>query len=108
MRATIDLEARAIEMGTHIVTYDAHLRATANKFNISKSHVHKEMCARLKAANYDLYCEVQKVFERHKAERHITGGRQTKVRAAEKRARGLYGSKKKSKAGRVEYGVHTN
>lgn len=69
---------RCEEVARYIVSHDATVRAAAKKFGISKSTVHKEVTARLKAVNHGLYREVREVLETNKAERHVRGGEATK------------------------------
>ena len=52
----------------------ATVRATAKKFNISKSTVHKDVSVRLKKVDFNLYIKVNKILEQNKKERHIRGG----------------------------------
>ena len=61
-------------MGEHIAKNSATIRATAKKFGVSKSTVHKDVSVRLKKLNHFLYRQVQKVLEVNKKERHIRGG----------------------------------
>ena len=72
------LEERAIMLGQYIVENQCTVRATAKKFNISKSTVHKDISDRLKNINHQLYLEAKKVLEKNKKERHIRGGLATK------------------------------
>ena len=52
----------------------ATVRATAKKFNTSKSTVHKDVSVRLKKVDFNLYIKVNKILEQNKKERHIRGG----------------------------------
>ncbi len=52
----------------------ATVRATAQRFGISKSTVHKDLSERLPAFNRGLYLQVKEIMEQNKAERHIRGG----------------------------------
>ena len=72
------VEERAILLGQYIVENQSTVRATAKKFNISKSTVHKDISERLKNINYQLYIDAKKVLEKNKKERHIRGGLATK------------------------------
>ena len=72
------LEERAIMLGQYIVENQCTVRATAKKFNISKSTVHKDISDRLQNINHQLYLEAKKVLEKNKKERHIRGGLATK------------------------------
>ena len=65
-------------LGQYIVENQSTVRATAKKFNVSKSTVHKDISERLKNINGQLYIEAKKVLEKNKKERHIRGGLATK------------------------------
>lgn len=69
---------RAILLGKYIAENKATVRATAAKWGISKSTVHKDVSERLKYGNPVLYAEVRKVLDINKSERHIRGGMATK------------------------------
>ena len=73
-------EERAIALGLYIVENYATVRAAAKQFSISKSTVHKDVTERLKGLNYPLFIQVRKILESNKAERHIRGGRATKLK----------------------------
>lgn len=72
------VEDRAVILAEYIVENRATVRATAKKFCISKSTVHKDVAERLKKINPSLYANVKEVLEQNKAERHIRGGLATK------------------------------
>lgn len=72
------VEERVIMLGQYIVENQSTVRATAKKFNVSKSTVHKDISERLKNINGQLYIEAKKVLEKNKKERHIRGGLATK------------------------------
>ena len=77
-------EERAIELGEYIIESGATVRATAKKFHISKSTVHKDVSERLKTIEPQLYIKVKKVLDTNKAERHIRGGMATKIKYSKK------------------------
>ena len=68
------LDVRCIKFGNYIVNNMTTVRATAKKFGISKSTVHKDVSVRLKKLDFKLYEKVHKVLEKNKRERHIRGG----------------------------------
>ncbi len=72
------LDERAVELGTYIAQTKDTVRATAKKFGISKSTVHKDVTVRLEHINGPLFQTVKKILEEHKDERHIRGGIATK------------------------------
>lgn len=73
-----NIEQRSCELAEYILENKATVRAAAKQFGISKSTVHKDLTERLKTVNPGLYCEVRKLLDVNKAERHIRGGMATK------------------------------
>ena len=71
---------RVVEIANYIVESGATVRETAKVFKVSKSTVHKDVSERLAKINPTLWVEVKKVLEQNKAERHIRGGRATKIK----------------------------
>ena len=69
---------RSVSLATYLVENHATVRATAQRFGISKSTVHKDITVHLKQINPPLYHKVQKILEQNKDERHIRGGEATK------------------------------
>ena len=69
---------RAIILGQYILDNNATVRATAKKFGISKSTVHKDVTERLEVINPGLAGEIRKVLDVNKAERHLRGGMATR------------------------------
>ena len=67
-------------LGEYVMDTGATVRATANKFGISKSTVHKDITVKLRHMNPALYREVRCVLERNKAERHLRGGEATRMK----------------------------
>ena len=62
----------------YIIENRTTIRATAKRFGISKSTVHKDLTQRLRLCDKDLYLQVKALLEVNKAERHIRGGLATK------------------------------
>ncbi len=75
---TDDMERRALDLAVYIIENRTTIRATAKRFGISKSTVHKDLTQRLKHCDTDLYIQVKELLEVNKAERHIRGGLATK------------------------------
>lgn len=69
---------RCVVLGLYIVENNTTVRATAQRFGISKSTVHKDVTQNLKNANRSLYLDVKSVLEKNKEERHLRGGEATK------------------------------
>ena len=76
MADTID--KRACELAVYMIETGATIRATAKKYGISKSTVHKDLQNRLPRCNKKLYQQVRQVLDLNKKERHIRGGMATK------------------------------
>ena len=75
-----DIEKRVKILAIYIIETKSTVRQTAKKFNISKSTVHKDISERLEKINPSLAIEAKKVLETNKSERHIRGGRATKLK----------------------------
>jgi putative DeoR family transcriptional regulator (stage III sporulation protein D) len=73
-----NMEERAERLALYILENRATVRAAAQRFEISKSTVHKDLSERLPAFNRTLYLQVKEVLEANKAERHIRGGLATR------------------------------
>ena len=56
------------------------VRATAKKYGISKSTVHKDITEKLKSQNRALYLQVKRVLDKNKSERHLRGGEATRMK----------------------------
>ena len=69
---------RCEKLARYIIENKSTVRDTAKKFGISKSTVHKDVTEKLSKINNVLYCEVAKILEINKSERHIRGGEATK------------------------------
>ena len=76
MRST--LKSRPTVLGEYIIETSSTVRATAKRFKISKSTVHKDVTERLKRSDPDLWQKVRVVLEHNKEERHIRGGMATR------------------------------
>ena len=71
-------EERAVILGEYIRDTGSTVRATAKRFGLSKSTVHKDVTDRLLQVNPELANEARKVLDVNKSERHIRGGLATK------------------------------
>lgn len=74
------IESRAVILGNYIVETNSTVRKTASVFSVSKSTVHKDVTMRLKQINPSLYEKVNKVLLKNKSERHLRGGKATKMK----------------------------
>ena len=69
---------RCVLLAMYLIENKTTVRATAKKFGISKSTVHKDITQNLKKNNSTLYEQVQQILEQNKDERHLRGGEATK------------------------------
>ncbi|NLJ41608.1 MAG: sporulation transcriptional regulator SpoIIID [Clostridiales bacterium] len=74
------IEERVIEIANYIAESGATVREAAKVFKVSKSTVHKDVAERLPKINPALWAGVKKVLDQNKAERHIRGGRATRIK----------------------------
>lgn len=74
------IEERAVEIAEHIINSKTTVRQTAKVFGVSKSTVHKDVTERLPKINPLLAKKVKRILEKNKAERHIRGGKATKMK----------------------------
>jgi putative DeoR family transcriptional regulator (stage III sporulation protein D) len=72
------IEERVMELAHYIINTNSTVRATAKKFRVSKSTVHKDVTERLLEINPGLASEVKDVLDNNKAERHLRGGMATR------------------------------
>ena len=72
------IEERVLELAHYIIDTGSTVRASAKKFRVSKSTVHKDVTERLLEINPGLASEVKDVLENNKAERHLRGGMATR------------------------------
>ena len=66
-------------LARHIISTGETVRATALRFKLSKSTVHKDVSVKLKGVNPSLYAAVREVLEKNKSERHLRGGDATRL-----------------------------
>lgn len=74
------IEERALEIAKYIVKEEATVRQAAKIFGVSKSTVHKDVTERLPRINPLIAGLVRNILETNKAERHIRGGKATKLK----------------------------
>lgn len=74
------IEERVLEVAKYIIDSKATIRKTAKMFGVSKSTVHKDITERLPRINPQVAKEAREILEVNKAERHIRGGRATKMK----------------------------
>ncbi len=64
----------------YIIDNKSTIRACGLHFGISKSTVHNDISKKLKKTNKFLYYQVYRVLEKNFEEKHIRGGRATKLK----------------------------
>jgi putative DeoR family transcriptional regulator (stage III sporulation protein D) len=74
------IEDRVLEVAKYIIDSKATIRKTAKVFGVSKSTIHKDMTERLPTINLQIANEAKTVLDLNKAERHIRGGRATRLK----------------------------
>ena len=74
------IEDRVLEVAKYIIQSKATIRRTAKVFGVSKSTIHKDMTERLPTINLMIANEAKTILDINKAERHIRGGRATKLK----------------------------
>lgn len=74
------IEERVLEVANYIIDSKSTIRKTAKVFGVSKSTIHKDMTERLPKINPQIAEEAKSILELNKSERHIRGGRATKMK----------------------------
>ncbi|MCB2293189.1 sporulation transcriptional regulator SpoIIID [Clostridium algoriphilum] len=74
------IEDRVLEVAKYIIESKATIRRTAKVFGVSKSTIHKDMTERLPTINPQIANEAKTILDINKAERHIRGGRATRLK----------------------------
>ena len=74
------IEERVLEVAQYIIYSRATIRKTAKVFGVSKSTIQKDMTERLPKINPDIAEEAKSILDLNKAERHIRGGKATKLK----------------------------
>lgn len=74
------IEERVLEVANYIIVSKATIRKTAKVFGVSKSTIHKDMTERLPKINPQIAQEAKDILDYNKAERHIRGGKATKLK----------------------------
>lgn len=74
------IEERVLEAARYIIESRATIRNAARVFGVSKSTIHKDMTERLPKINPQIAKEAKEILDLNKAERHIRGGKATKMK----------------------------
>ena len=70
------IEERVLGVAKYIIDSKSTIRKTAMAFGVSKSTIHKDMTERLP----NIAKEAKHILDLNKAERHIRGGKATKMK----------------------------
>lgn len=79
---TDDKDDRARQLAVYMIESGGTVRSAAKEFGISKSTVHKDLCAILPRASPALFAQIRQLLDKNKSERHIRGGMATKQKYA--------------------------
>ncbi|GKX64954.1 sporulation transcriptional regulator SpoIIID [Inconstantimicrobium mannanitabidum] len=74
------IEERVLDVAQYIINSKATIRKTATVFGVSKSTIHKDMTERLPQINPTIAQEAKVILDLNKAERHLRGGKATKLK----------------------------
>lgn len=74
------IEERVLEVANYIIDSKSIIRKAAKMFGVSKSTIHKDITERLPKINPQIAKEAKKILDINKAERHLRGGRATKMK----------------------------
>lgn len=73
-----EIEKRVEEISTYFINSQSTVRATAQKFGLSRSTVHKDLTERLPQISLTQFKKVNFILQKNKAERAIRGGNATR------------------------------
>ena len=74
------IEERVLGVAKYIIDSKSTIRKTAMAFGVSKSTIHKDLTERLPKINPIIAKEAKHILDLNKAERHIRGGKATKMK----------------------------
>jgi len=74
----MNIRDRVLESAEYILRTGATVRACAERFDVSKTTVHKDMRRRLPDIDGNLAEQVARILEKNLEERHIRGGMATR------------------------------
>jgi putative DeoR family transcriptional regulator (stage III sporulation protein D) len=74
------IEERVLEVAQYIIDSKSTIRKTAKMFGVSKSTIHKDITERLPKINPQIAKEAKDILDLNKSERHIRGGKATKMK----------------------------
>ena len=74
------IRERVLEEAKYIIESKDTIRKTSKVFGVSKSTIHRDMTERLSKINSQIAMEIKAILNYNKAERHIRGGKATKIK----------------------------
>ena len=74
------MKSREEKFAIFIIDHKSTIRKCADYFGFSKSTVHNDLSKKLKTTNKFLYYQVYLILNKNLQERHIRGGRSTKLK----------------------------
>ena len=81
---------RCVVLASYLVENRATVRATAQRFGISKSTVHKDVTVTLEKVDRTLHEKVCLLLDLNKRDRHIRGGEATRKKYADIKIRSAH------------------
>lgn len=80
-----DKDDRARRLAVYMIESGGTVRSAAQKFGISKSTVHKDLCEILPRTSPALFAQVRSLLDQNKSQRHIRGGMATRRKYADQK-----------------------
>ena len=75
-----EISKRVVSEAKYMLKTKDTIRSIANKYNVSKSTVHKDLSERLKNIDQNLADSISEIMQEHIDFRHIRGGETTKLK----------------------------
>lgn len=75
-----DIELRVFSEAQFMLKHRATVREMSKYFYVSKSTIHYDLSVRLKKLNCGLFGKVDKILKFNLAQRHLRGGKATKIK----------------------------
>lgn len=75
-----NISKRVVSEAKYMLKTKDTIRSIADKYNVSKSTVHKDLSERLKDIDTNLAKSIEDIMQEHIESRHIRGGETTKLK----------------------------
>ena len=75
-----NISKRVVSEAEYMLKTKDTIRNIADKYNVSKSTVHKDLSERLKNINQTLAKSIEEIMQEHLESRHIRGGETTRLK----------------------------